>query len=94
MNANEPKLPVKSFRRHSVKIAIWENRVERGDEEVIRPSASIQKRYCDKDGDYRDTDVWSAEDLLRLAARALEAAKEMEQKEEHPAARQDASQHE
>ena len=86
MPETEPQRPVQALRMRNVKVSVWENRVEQGDDEVVRRSASIGKRYRDKDGNWHDTDVWFPEDLLRLAELAKEAAKSMELKVTNPAA--------
>jgi hypothetical protein len=84
MSEPAPKKPEVALRRRNVRISIWENRAERGDDEIIRLSASIRKRYRDEEGKWHDTDVWFVEDLLRLAELAREAAKLMEQREDQP----------
>lgn len=81
---SEPNRPVKEFRMGSVRISLWENRVEQDGMAVARHSATLNKRYRDKEGQWRDTTTLFADDLLRVAMLAQQAAVWMDVKERDP----------
>ena len=59
--------PVQEYRAGALSIAIWESEIERQDKTVIRHSAKIEKRYYDKQsGQWKTSNSYFADDLLRL----------------------------
>lgn len=62
--------PLKVWRANGVEVSIWNN-------DMGVSSASVSKRYKDKDGQYKSSTVWRAEDLLVLSEFAKQAALEM-----------------
>lgn len=85
--SDQKNRPVETLRDGNLKAAIWEN--EREDKTM--QNVQFRKSYRDQDGQYRDTDSFGSNDLLRLSRLAeqsydrikamREAAREQEPKE-------------
>ena len=64
---NNPQPPIKEFRVKAIKAAIWEEQDTDQGRTGVRHSVKIQKRYKDKQsGEWKDTNVYFADDLPRL----------------------------
>lgn len=85
---SDPKnRPVETLRDGSLKASIWENERENGSVHGVQ----FRKSYRDQEGQYRDTDSFTSNDLLRLSRLAeqsydrikaiREAARQQETKE-------------
>ena len=81
----ETNKPVRVFHAGKLKLAVWANQSERDGETFVRHSATLSKRYRDKDGQWHDTDTLFTEDLFRVAMLAQRAAVWMDLKELSPA---------
>jgi len=57
------KQPVETLRDGNLKASIWENK---RDENVMH-SVQFRRTYRDQEGEFRDTDSFSGNDLLRLS---------------------------
>lgn len=61
--SDQKNRPVETLRDGNIKASIWENT---RNENTIH-SVQFRKSYRDKEGQYRDTDSFSGNDLLRLS---------------------------
>ena len=59
---NETKRPVKTIRSGPVKIAIWENKSERG----VRFGITVQRLYKDEAGKWQTTTSFNSADIPHL----------------------------
>lgn len=66
MTQSKPQPPEKTFRAGTVSASIWRKEVEQNGRKVIQHSVRIQNRYRDKAGNWKNTEYYSANDLLRL----------------------------
>jgi hypothetical protein len=57
---------VKSFRAGGVELAVWRNETERNGEVVVSYSVTAEKRYRDRENNWRSSDCYFANDLPRL----------------------------
>jgi hypothetical protein len=73
MTQSKPQPPDKDFRAGTVSASIWRKEVEQNGRTVVQHSIRIQKRYRDKDGNWKDTDYFFANDLPRLVLVAQKA---------------------
>ena len=80
----ETTQPAKVYRTGNLQIAIWENVIEQNGQSSTRRSAKITKRFCDQDGNWRETDIMFAGDLFRIAVLSQRAAEWIELKEDGP----------
>ena len=64
--ADETRRPEKEFRCGGISAAVWRNDVEKDGRTTVRHSISIQKRYQDKNGNWKTTKSWFPEELARL----------------------------
>ena len=65
--AEQKKLqPVKEFKSGGVSATIWENEGERNGENVVRHSVQVQKRYRDRDGEWKNSSSFFESDLPRV----------------------------
>ena len=70
--ANSPSnKPIKSFRAGGVEASVWENEAQEGG--GTRRSVSVRKRYRDKQGNWKDSTTFFANDLPCLALVAQKA---------------------
>lgn len=76
--------PIKEFRIGGIQIAIWKNESEKNGGTVVQHSIRIQKRFRDDDGEYRDTNNYFPEELLKLALVATKAYEYIALKERNP----------
>ncbi len=81
---NDSNRPIRAFRMGPLTLSVWENQTEVDGRTTLRRSATIQKRFRDKGGEWRDTGTLFADDLLRLSVLAQRAAVWMELKAENP----------
>lgn len=58
--------PVKSFRLSNVSVSIFENDVEREGKHHSYSSAKVEKSYKDRSGDWKRSNSFSLDELLRL----------------------------
>ena len=67
MTQEEKKQPVKTIRAGAVSASIWENADPQPDGTVrMRYSVTTQKRYCDKNGNFQNSDSYFPNDLPKL----------------------------
>ena len=59
-------LPVKSFRLNNVSVSIFENEVERDGRIRRFSNVKLEKRYRDKQGNWKSANSFSLDELLRL----------------------------
>ena len=59
--------PVAKFQAGQVSAAIWENDISVNGRQVTVLKATIQRRYKDKDGDWKSSGSYSRNDLPLLA---------------------------
>lgn len=64
-----PNKPIETLRDSRLKAAIWENESEKGPYYTV----TLAKLYDDKDGQTKETQSFSASELLRVAELAREA---------------------
>ncbi len=62
----EQNQPVKKFRAGGVTATIWRNDVQQDGQTVVRHSVTVQKRYRDRDGSWKDSSSFFVNDLPRL----------------------------
>ncbi len=87
MNTQNNDRPVKEFRSHNLKVAIWENRIEQDGQTLVNRSLTFQKRYKDRQsGEWRDSGSLFPEEALRLARLFERAYDWIEVRETEPAA--------
>ena len=67
----QAKKPVKTFRAGGVEASVWENEAPEGG--GTRRSVSVRKRYRDKQGNWKDSTTFFANDLPCLALVAQKA---------------------
>jgi len=66
--------PVKVFRAGNVRASIWLNQVEAKGRSVTRPSLSIEKRFRDREGQWKSSRLHAfADDLPKLEVVIREA---------------------
>ena len=58
--------PEKEFRAGRIKASIWRNEGERDGQTVIRHSVTLQKRYQDSDGKWKNSSSFFVNDLPRV----------------------------
>ena len=63
--SSQPQPPEKQFRAGAVRAAIWRNEVDQNGRTVVRHSVRLTKRYCDRDGQWKDSDTLFVNDLPR-----------------------------
>lgn len=73
MSQSQPQPPVKEFKAGTISASIWRKAVEQNGRKVVQHSIRIQKRYRDKEGNWKDTDYFFANDLPRLVLVAQKA---------------------
>ena len=67
-NENEKRKPVKKFKAGAVESSIWNNKGKREDgTEYDMRSATIERRYKDKDDKWQGTSSFRMNDLPKLA---------------------------
>jgi len=66
MTETKGNSPVKEFRAGRIKAAVWRNDVERDGQIVVRHSVTMQKRYRDSDGNWKDSSSFFLNDLPRV----------------------------
>ena len=79
---NSKKQPVKKIKVGNVFIAIWEN-VVGGEEETQKTftNITIKKSYMDKENNWKDSNIYDSNDILKLIAGLQEAYRFMAIKE-------------
>jgi len=65
--------PVKEYRAGTIRASVWEKVVQEGGQKRTRHSIQIQKRFCDEQGRWRDTDCFFPTDLPKLELVARKA---------------------
>ncbi len=74
MTQEQGNQPVKEFRvSGGISAAIWINRTQRDGRDITCYSVRIQKRYKDKNDEWKNTDYFFPEDLPKLALVATKA---------------------
>ena len=59
--------PIKEFRAGVISAAVWKNEETQTDGNIrVKHSVKIQKRFCDKDGNWKDSDYLFPEDLPKV----------------------------
>jgi hypothetical protein len=66
-------LPIEKFKAGQVSAAIWENKVMVNDRETVMLKASIQRRYKDKDGEWKSSSSFGRNEIP-LAIHCLQKA--------------------
>jgi len=66
MTEQRSNRPVKDFRSGGVAVSLWRNETEQNGRTVVTHSATISKRYRDKDGIWQDSSSFFLSDLPRL----------------------------
>jgi len=64
-NGNGKNMPVKKFRAGGVSVAIWENINEVNGQKVPRLSATMERRYKDKNGEWKSTGSLQPNDVAK-----------------------------
>ncbi len=62
----QAKQPVREFQSGAIRATIWKNEVQQNGRTVVRYSAPIRRVYKDKDGNWRETHNFFAEDMPRV----------------------------
>ena len=67
--------PVMDFRIGCVELAVWKKTMEHDGRSVVRYDAKLNRRYKDREsGEWKDTQYFDADDLMRIALLAQRAA--------------------
>ena len=64
--ATSQNTPVKSFRLGNVSASIFENDVQRDGQSRSYSNVKLEKRYRDRSGNWKSTNSFSLDELLRL----------------------------
>ena len=80
----ESNKPKHALRLGALCMSIWENRVEQNGQTTVRYSATLNKRYRDKNGEWKDSNTFFPDDLYRIALLAQKTTEWIELKEENP----------
>ena len=64
--AEQLNQPVKKFRAGQISASVWRNERQEDGRTLVNHSVSIQKRYRDVDGAWKDSATFFANDLPRL----------------------------
>lgn len=76
MSTTNPQPPIKEFRIGTVSCAVWRDEKEQEGRTQVRHSFKLKKRYCDKDGNWKDSGTLFPEDVHR-ACTVLQKAYEL-----------------
>ncbi len=58
--------PIKVFRAGSITASIWRNKKTQDGNIKVRHSVKIQKRFCNKKGEWQNSDYYFPDDLPKL----------------------------
>ena len=83
--------PEKEFRAGTVRATIWENTIEKNGETFNIPGIQIERRYRDKDGEWKTTNSFQKNDLANLGIVVYEAQRYLALKERNPQEEQNGS---
>ena len=66
--------PIKEFRAGStLSVAIWRNETQENGKTIVKYSMKFQKRYCDDEGNWKNSDYYFPDELPKVAMLANKA---------------------
>ena len=66
MSEQSDNRPVKKFRAGGISASIWRNETKQKDQSVVSHSVTVQKRYCDKNGQWQTSGSFFQSDLPKV----------------------------